>query len=271
MSGTHEVGIVIVAPIYSLPRVTITLGSPLGAFPVVELRRYTTRAGERERFASYFETFFPEAFEQLGAIVAGSFFERGDARGFTWVRGFHDLDARAVVCGAFYYGPLWKEHRQKVNDLLIDSDNVLLLRALAPERGVAVLPAVDPVSESDGAHGTVVAQIFTVQPGALEAFVPAAEAVFSRYRDAGAREAGVLVTLDVPNNFPQHAIRSDGPHLVWLGILEDEAALEQSFLPLVERAQPALTATNLVRHPPELLILDPTRRSRMRWLSQEER
>lgn len=264
-------GIVIVAPIYSLPHVTLTLASPLGAFPVVELRRYTVRAGERQRFAQYFETFFPEAFEQLGAIVAGTFCERGDGRGFTWVRGFHDMAARAVVCGAFYDGPLWMEHRQRMNDLLVDSDNVLLLQALTPERGIAVLPPVDPVTEAAGARGSVVAQIFALRPGAEERFVPAAEVVFARYRDAGAREAGLLVTLDVPNNFPRHAVRSDGPHLVWLGIVADEVVLERRVLPLAQHAVPELVDTGLLRDSPELLVLDPTRRSRMRWLSQEER
>lgn len=269
MSKMSEVDIVIVAPIYSLPRMTITLDTPLGSFPVVELRRYTTRAGARQRFARYFETFFPEAFEQLGAVVAGSFLERGDGCGFTWIRGFHDLDARAVVCGAFYDGPLWMEHRQKINDLLTDSDNVLLLHALRPERGIAVLPAVDPVTEVDGARGIVVAQVFALRSGAVDTFVRGAETVIARYCEAGAHEAGLFATLDVPNNFPRHGVRSDGPHLVWLGILESNAALERRFLPLAERARRELTATDLLRRAPELLVLDPTHRSRMRWLSQE--
>jgi NIPSNAP protein len=269
ISGAREVGIVIVVPIYSLPHVAITLGCELGAFPVVELRRYTIRAGKRERFARYFETFFPEAFEQLGAVVAGSFLERGDRLGFTWIRGFHDLDARAVVCSAFYDGPLWMEHRQTINDLLVDCDNVLLLHALTPARGIAVLPPVDPVTEENSPRGTLVAQVFTLQPGAVDSFVPMAEPVFARYRDAGVREAGVLVTLDVPNNFPRHAVRADGPHLVWLGMLQDDATLERRFLPLAERALPGLVGTGRLRARPEMLVLDPTRRSRLRWLSQE--
>jgi hypothetical protein len=31
-------------------------------FQVVEFRRYTVRDGEREHFATYFESYFPEAF-----------------------------------------------------------------------------------------------------------------------------------------------------------------------------------------------------------------
>ena len=43
--------------------------SLLTDFQVVEFRRYTIRDGEREHFAQYFESFFPEAFQQLGAIA----------------------------------------------------------------------------------------------------------------------------------------------------------------------------------------------------------
>jgi len=238
----------------------------LGDFPVVEFRRYTIRDGEREHFAQYFESYFPEAFEQLGAIAAGAFFERDHPAGFTWIRGFHTLDARATVNAAFYYGPLWKEHKQTLNDLIVDSDNVLLLRALSPERAVTVLPAVDPVTEAGGARGVVVAQVFAVTQNGVDALLPEAEKAFARYRAAGAREAGVLVTLDVTNNYPQLPVRTDGPYLVWLGILRDDAMLDRGFRSVAEQSSRALVATGLLRGSPELIVLDPSRRSRLRWL-----
>lgn len=234
-------------------------------FEVIELRRYTTVAGGREPFARYFESYFPEAFEQLGAIAFGQFFERGNREGFTWLRGFRDLDARAVVNGAFYYGPLWREHKATMNGLLVDSDNVLLLRPLRPGSGVSVLPAVDPVRETNGAGGVVVAQILAGQPGRIDELARRAEMTFATYRAAGAREAGVLVTLDARNNFPQLPVREDGPYLVWLGIVPDERAFEENLLPRLKQAVPVLTATGLVNGAPELLMLDPTPRSRLRW------
>lgn len=100
--------------------------------------------------------------------------------------------------------------------LIVDSDNVLLLRPLEPEHGILVLPSVDPVKEGKGAQGVVVAQIFGIEPNNVDAFTQNAEATFASYRTAGAREAGILVTLDVPNNFPQLSVRNDGPYLVWL-------------------------------------------------------
>jgi hypothetical protein len=235
-------------------------------FQAFEFRRYTIKAGEREHFAQYFESYFPEAFQQLGAIAAGSFFERRNQFGFTWIRGFRTIEDRAVANAAFYYGPVWKEHKKMLNDLMTDSDNVLLLRPLSPERGVPILPAVDPVSEANGAQGIIVAQIFAVKANRVEAFAKEAETTFASYRAAGAREAGVLVTLDVANNFPQLPIRTDGPYLLWLGILRDNQILETEFAPVAERSLPSLSATGLLRAAPELVILDPTRRSRLRWL-----
>lgn len=240
----------------------------LKGFSVIELRRYAVKEGERPRFAQYFESYFPEAFEQLGAIIFGSFFERKKQSMFTWLRGFHTIDDRAVVSSTFYYGPLWKEHRSTMNDILMDSDNVLLLAPLSAERGVAVLPAVDPITEANGAQGAVVAQIFAVKANSIEAFAHNAEATFAAYRSAGAREAGVLATLEVKNNFPQLPIRTDGPYLVWLGIVKDNAVLQTQITPLVESSLPSLTATGLLRGVPELLILEPTHRSRLRWYPQ---
>jgi len=240
-------------------------------FQVIEFRRYIIKEGEREHFAEYFESYFPEAFQQMGAISFGQFFERKNPVGFTWMRGFKNIDARATINAGFYYGPLWKEHRSTMNSLMVDSDNVLLLRPLSSERGVLVLPAVDPIKEPKGAQGVVIAQIFAVKPNSVDDFAQRAEETFASYRAAGAHEAGVLVTLDVPNNFPQLPVRTDGPYLVWLGIVKDNKTLETQLASLAERSMQSLSATGLLRSPPELVILDPTKRSRLRWVSEEQK
>jgi hypothetical protein len=245
---------------------TIDPGANLKDFQAIEYRRYTLQPGVRQHFALYFDTYFPEAFEQQGAIVAGSFFERDNPNGFTWIRGFHTMDARAVLNAAFYYGPLWKEHRELANSLIDDSDNVMLLRPLSSDRGIPILPAVDPVREANGAQGVVVAQIFAVKADSVETFAKEAEPTFAAYRAAGARESGVLVALDAKNNFPQLPVRTDGPFLVWLGVLQDNQTPEASFTPETERDVQKLVATGLLRGTPELDVLDPTPRSRLRCL-----
>jgi hypothetical protein len=234
-------------------------------YQVIEFRRYVTSDGERAHFAKYFDTYFPEAFEQLGVMVFGQFLDRDQPNHFTWMRGFRDISARPIANAAFYYGPVWKEHKLKVNAILPDSDNVMLLRPLHAERGVSVLPAVDPVIEEGGATGVVVAQIFAVKKGSEDAFAQKAEAAFAGYRVAGVHEAGVLVTLDVPNNFPQLPVRTDGPWLVWLGVAKDSATLESSLLEPMKRAEKSLDDTGMLRGATERLVMDPTPRSRLRW------
>lgn len=243
--------------------------SHLQNFPVIEFRRYPVAPGERQHFAKYFDTYFPGAFEQSGAIAFGQFLERGDNI-FTWIRGFHTYNERAVDEAAFYYGPLWQEIRVKINALLpgVD-DNVLLLHPLRADTGIPVLPMVDPVTDSEGAQGVVVAQIFSVKKGQVKAFVHQADSIFARYRASGAHQAGILVTLDEPtNDFPILPYRTDGPFLVWLGVLKNNQMLETRFEPVEKAALPKFSADGLLRKAPELLILDPTHRSRLRWLPQ---
>src|SRR5689334_20301574 len=83
--------------------------------PVIELRRYTVRAPERAASAASFDAWFPEAFQQLGALVFGQFLERDEPSTFTWLRGFADMDARKRVNEQFYGGPLWHERGPTMN------------------------------------------------------------------------------------------------------------------------------------------------------------
>ncbi len=234
-------------------------------YDVIELRRYTITPGARQQFGRYFETYFPEAFQQAGAVALGHFDEREQPDRFTWLRGFADLDTRARANTAFYDGPVWQEHRHAVNRYILDSDNVLLLRPLYPDSDIPALRAVDPVAEPLGARGVVVAQLFPVMPGRLDDCALAAESSFAGYRGHGVTEAGILVTLDVPNNFPRHPIRSDGPWLVWIGVLRDDAALD-ALRPACAHAASRLQQAGLLSGAAELLVLDPGRRSRMRWM-----
>jgi hypothetical protein len=237
----------------------------LSNFPVIEFRRYTIKEGQRTAFTNYFDTYFPEALQQLETNVAGSLLERQNHSGFIWIRGFHTFDDRAGLNGLFYAGSVWNEHKKTINDLIDNADNVLLLRPLNPERGVVVLPAVDSVTEPDGAKGIVIAQMFSVKENSVDNFAKQAETSFASHRAAGAREAGILVTFDVKNKFPILPFRTDGPFLVWLGIFKDNQML-YGFTPMAERILPTFTATGLLKSKPELIVLDPTPRSRLRWL-----
>jgi hypothetical protein len=244
--------------------------APGGAadFQVFEFRRYTIKPGKREDFATYFEAYFPQAFQQIGMLAFGEGFERGYDNGFTWLRGFRSMDARAMANATFYYGPVWREHRNTLNELIDDSDNVYLMRPLTPQRAPLMLPAVDPVLERQGAQGILVAQLLLVQPGKLDAAAERMEDSFARYRAAGMREAGVLMTLDAVNNFPQLPVRKDGPYLLWLGLAKDSQMADEVWAPLARQAQESLAAEGLLAGKPEQIIIKPAPQSRLRWVAQ---
>lgn len=234
-------------------------------YHVLELRRYTISAGQRDTFARYFDTWFPEAFQQSGAIAVGQFLEQDNVDVFTWIRAFRSMEDFAIAKSAFYYGPVWREHKQTLNSLLVDSDNVLLLTPLEAQ-GIAVLPAVDPLVEAASSRGLVLAQLIKAKPQTLAEVTQRASVEFEKYRAAGARQAAVLVTLNANNTFPQHPIRTDGPYLVWVGVIADDASQKDRMIAQMKRGSLALTETLLLQGTPESIVMRPTSRSRLRWL-----
>lgn len=234
-------------------------------FPVIELRRYTVKRGERDNFVECFQSFFPEAFQQLSVMIFGTFLERRAPERFAWIRGFHDNFHRGSANSAFYYGPVWREHRNRMNDRLDDSDNVLQLTPVDATRPLPILPSVDPVSESNHDAGVVVAVIFSVRPDEVKKFLDRSGPLFADYRKAGITEVTVLQTLDAANTFPQLPVRSDGPFVVWLGIAPSSDDFEPRLLATLENAKVEDSLMATLRSRPELVVLDPSRRSRLRW------
>jgi hypothetical protein len=201
-------------------------------------------------------------------MVFGQFLESEDGSRFTWLRGYRDMDARARVNALFYYGPLWRERGGAMNQLMVDSDQVLPLRPLNPGSRVPVMPPADPRADPAAGRGLAVMQIFQVRQDAIESFARDSQSMLATYERAGARQAGMLVTLDAPNNFPQLPALEDGPYLVWLGMVADGASLARDLRPAMDAAMPRWRDDARLVRPPEMVVMEPTARSRMRWRPQ---
>ena len=103
--------------------------------PIVELRQYTLVPGKRETLIALFDREFIETQEATGMTLIGQFRDMRNPDRFVWLRGFSDMNARALQLEEFYGGPVWKAHRDAANATMIDSDNVLLLRPTSPTSG----------------------------------------------------------------------------------------------------------------------------------------
>jgi hypothetical protein len=156
------------------------------ACEIVELRQYTLVPGSTAAFIELFEDHLYAPQEALGMRLLG-IFTRPDADDkFVWLRGFPARVGRKRALEEFYYGPVWKQYRERANGMMIDSDDVHLLRPIPGQPTLEELIAEAP----DGESPTPFA--LTVAPGAL--------ALGQRDRSP---TTAVLATEPTVNDFPQ--------------------------------------------------------------------
>ncbi len=220
---------------------------------ILELRQYTLHASQRDVLIDLFEREFLAGQEAVGIQVLGQFRDDAHPDWFVWLRGFPDMTARKEALEAFYFGPVWRAHRDAANATMIDSDNVLLLQPATPNASLAGGVAVS---------GT---QRFTVATLPVQAHAAAASAVRFDQEQAslatlGARTVGCYVTAPEENTFPQLPVRTDHRYLVWFAVTEQgtEAVVEAH---LARWWQQAPEADH--NGPLEVLNLTPTEQSRI--------
>ena len=107
---------------------------------VVELRQYTLRHGQRDVLIELFDREFIESQEAVGMEVIGQFRDLDRRDRFVWMRGFPDMQRRREALEAFYGGPIWMTHAAAANATMVDVDDVLLLRPIAPSTGFEPQP-----------------------------------------------------------------------------------------------------------------------------------
>jgi NIPSNAP protein len=210
---------------------------------VVELRQYTLKPGQRDTLIALFEREFIESQEAEGIDLIGTFRDLGDPDRFVWLRGFPGMQSRAGSLGAFYGGPVWKANRSAVNETMIDSDNVLLLRPARAGSGFASGGLRPPRSATDIPKGVVTATTCHLDGPADEAFL----AAFERASPGGVLAS--FVTEPAMNSFPALPVREGENVFVWFGAPKD--------------ALPMSMTSRFVRDP-VVLRLQPTARSRVR-------
>src|SRR5262245_40416644 len=97
---------------------------------VLELRNYLMKPGVRDRFIDYFENHFVESQNALGGFVLGAFRIDVETDKFFWIRGFSDMNSRSRFLPAFYGGEVWKEFGAQANEMMLEWQNVYLLKPL---------------------------------------------------------------------------------------------------------------------------------------------
>ena len=97
---------------------------------VIELRNYLMQEGKRDRFIEYFEKYFTHSQNSLGGYILGLFRVQDKPDNVAWIRGFKNMEDRSRFLPTFYGSNYWKEHRANANELILNNDNVYLLKPL---------------------------------------------------------------------------------------------------------------------------------------------
>lgn len=173
---------------------------------VYELRQYTLRPGTRDAFVALFDAEFVESQEEAGMLLLGQFTDLDRPDMFVWLRGFSDMASRRAALETFYGGPVWAAHREMANAMMLDSDDVLLLK---PAGGAPIETHLRHRA-SGGATAPPTSEITVdIRPLPTEAD----GAPLDDSREQLTRDGGVLLgqlrTERAANSFPQLPIRED--------------------------------------------------------------
>ncbi|MCR4268004.1 NIPSNAP family protein [Nitratireductor sp. ZSWI3] len=229
--------------------------------PVFELRRYRLQPEKRERLLDLFEREFVEPQEQAGMTLHGLYRDRNDPDAFVWMRSFPDMARRKNALSAFYGGEVWRRWGSEANDTMLNSDNVLLLKAAGNSL---------PFAGTYGTGGLVAVSVCSLAPGREEDVAAEWERSCRPVLEScGARIDAAFVTERSVNSFPRLPVREGESVFVWISAFPDEARYMQHTDRLAR--SPAWTGSAFawldaqLWRPLETASLSPTRRSRHGW------
>src|SRR6185436_19147807 len=132
------------------------------------------------------------------------------------------MAARERMLGEFYFGPVWQAHRDEANPLLVDNDNVLLMRSPAAAPHPARIDAARAVGtfQRESVPGLVILHLCTLWKDPADP-----DDGFARFFEhevapvieaAGLPVIGTFVPERSPNNFPRLPVREGEKLFAWM-------------------------------------------------------
>lgn len=98
---------------------------------VLEIRNYLLKPNLADTFSQYFHSKFVNPMRELGGYTLGEFKVEGSNDRFVWFRSFKNMATRVKFLNDFYIeSNTWKENGTAANEMMINSDNVYLLKPL---------------------------------------------------------------------------------------------------------------------------------------------
>ena len=107
------------------------MNSKFSGLRVLEIRNYLLKPNLTNIFSKYFHQHFVTPMSELKGYTLGEFAISGTDNRFVWFRGFTDMKSRLQFLNDFYIkSEVWKKFGKAANEMMINSDNVYLLKPL---------------------------------------------------------------------------------------------------------------------------------------------
>lgn len=229
---------------------------PIG---VLELRNYVIKPGQREKFISYFETNFIDSQNAIGGYILGQFRVKDADDNFFWIRGFHDMASRSRYLPQFYRGPFWKQRRDYVNEMIINNDNVYLLKPLSLSEDA---PDTAINSNEFGKKKGLVVIDYYVANTRLKELIEFFRSKYLPFLKGNDISTTPWVSELTANDFPALPVFQDKNLLVTITPFKDEAEYRQKLKRInADSNQKILTELREIVTTKTTLLLYPTKRS----------
>ncbi len=189
---------------------------------VIELRNYILKPGKRDPFIDYFEENFIQSQIDLGGYPVGQFRIKGSENNFFWIRGFAHMASRSEFLPSFYYGPVWKEYGGVANNMLVNNDNVYLLKPLTWVDGS--LQQEGPVNSDALKTGKGIAVVdFYIANSKLDKLISFFSKTYHPFLKNNAGQTDTFWISELAeNDFPRLPVFQDKNLLVVIGFYKDE-------------------------------------------------
>lgn len=226
---------------------------------VLELRNYVTRPGQRDRFISYFEANFIDSQNALGGYILGQFRVKDADDNFFWMRGFNDMASRSRYLPEFYRGSFWKERRSRANEMLLNNDNVHLLKPLSLSED---LPDAAANSNEFGKKPGLVVIDYYVANTRLKELIEFFKSRYLPLLKSVEISTTAWVSELTENDFPGLPVFQDKNLLVTITPFKDEAEYQLKLKHLnADTNQKILTELREIVTTKTTVVLHPTKKS----------
>lgn len=191
-------------------------------FRVIEFRNYLLRPNVLARFHSLFNKRFVKPMTALGGFTVRQYRVKGGPDRFVWLRAFANMQSRLEFLKAFYLeSEIWKAHKNEANSMMVNSDNVFLLRPLAENGNMFEVNTSATRTNLQKSRQILVAD-FYICNGRLEQAIELFSKESSFASESGRRKSSLWVSEMSENQFPQLPAFQDKNLLVMLSEFDDE-------------------------------------------------